>query len=67
MDEGDPHCADYVYARPSPGFKISAALAELAGASPAPGDATLYPSDHLGVRVRLAVSRARPRARAVEE
>jgi hypothetical protein len=55
MDAGEPHCADYIYVRPTPGHALHVAAAGVAGDAPAPGDATLYPSDHLGLRVALAV------------
>ena len=57
MDEGEPHCADYAYAKASPGYALRAARVELAGAAPAPSDATLFASDHVGLHVCLALSR----------
>jgi hypothetical protein len=57
MDEGAPHCADFVYIRAAPGFSVAPVSARLAGGAPAPGDDTLYPSDHLGVVATLAIKR----------
>lgn len=57
MDQGEPHCADYVYVRASPGYTLTVTRAVIAGDTPAPGDATLYPSDHYGLAVTLAVGR----------
>ncbi|KAI8469107.1 MAG: hypothetical protein J3K34DRAFT_522386 [Monoraphidium minutum] len=59
MDTGEPHCADYVYVAESPGYALRVAAARVAGDAPAPGDATLYPSDHLALHVRLSVARRR--------
>ncbi|GBF94250.1 hypothetical protein Rsub_06520 [Raphidocelis subcapitata] len=57
MDEGEPHCADYVYVWQAPGHELRVRAARLAGDAPAAGDATLFPSDHFGLQVRLAVAR----------
>lgn len=57
MDTGDPHTADYVYVGPSPGYALRVTAAGVAGDAPAPGDATLFPSDHLALHVRLSVAR----------
>lgn len=57
MDEGEPHCADYVYVWEAPGHALRVAAARLAGDAPAAGDATLFPSDHFGLHVTLAVAR----------
>ncbi|KAI8474216.1 MAG: hypothetical protein J3K34DRAFT_144441 [Monoraphidium minutum] len=59
MDSGEPHCADYIYVSASPGYALRVTSAALAGGAAAAGDATLFPSDHLGIRVALSVSRAR--------
>lgn len=61
MDVGEPHCADFVYVRecnPS-GYTLRVAAASLAGDEPAAGDATLFPSDHLGLCVKLTLAPAR--------
>jgi endonuclease/exonuclease/phosphatase family metal-dependent hydrolase len=49
--DGDPDCLDYVWLR-------GAAVAEsarLAFDRPAPGDPTLYPSDHLGIAANVRI------------
>lgn len=56
MDEGDPHCADYVYAWQAGGVQLTVAAAALCGDVADEADATLYPSDHLGIRVKLRVA-----------
>jgi hypothetical protein len=58
MDEGEPHCADYVYVYSGAGASVEVVAAQLAGAEPHPCDASLYPSDHVGVAVRLRVAAA---------
>jgi hypothetical protein len=57
MDEGEPHCADYIYVWEAPGSEVQVTAARLAGDMPSPSDATLYPSDHFGLQARLAVAR----------
>ncbi len=49
--DGPPGCLDYVWIRGS----ISVASARLAFDRPAVGDATLYPSDHLGLATELRI------------
>jgi hypothetical protein len=55
MDEGEPHCADYVYAWQAPGHQLLVTAAQLCGDVPSEQDATLYPSDHIGIKVKLRV------------
>jgi hypothetical protein len=55
MDEGEPHCADYVYAWQAPGYQLLVTAAQLCGDVPSEQDATLYPSDHIGIKVKLQV------------
>uniref|UniRef100_A0A383VFS8 Endonuclease/exonuclease/phosphatase domain-containing protein n=1 Tax=Tetradesmus obliquus TaxID=3088 RepID=A0A383VFS8_TETOB len=55
MDEGEPHCADYVYAWQAPGYQLLVTAAQLCGDQPSEQDATLYPSDHIGIKVKLRV------------
>jgi len=58
MDLGEPHTADYIYiSHESPGYEIRVTAARVAGDAPSDGDATLYPSDHLGLSVTLGVGR----------
>jgi hypothetical protein len=57
MDEGEPHCADYVYVWSSPGCDVRVTSARVAGDEAAAGDATLFPSDHFALHVRLSVAR----------
>jgi hypothetical protein len=47
--DGDPGCLDYIWLRGS----ISAETCALAFDRPAVDDATLYPSDHLGLAARV--------------
>jgi endonuclease/exonuclease/phosphatase family metal-dependent hydrolase len=49
--DGIPECLDYVWLRGS----VRATEARLAFDRPAVGDPTLYPSDHLGISVRLEI------------
>jgi hypothetical protein len=58
MDDGEAHCADYVYVYSGAGASVEVVSAQLAGAEPHPADETLYPSDHLGVAVRLRIGPA---------
>ena len=52
MDEdGEPGCLDYIWIR----GPITVEACRLAFDRPAVGDATLYPSDHLGLAARLRV------------
>jgi hypothetical protein len=55
MDEGEPHCADYVYAWQAPGYQLLVTAAQLCGDVPSEQDSTLYPSDHIGIKVKLQV------------
>lgn len=57
MDQGEPHCADYLYVYTAPGHAIEVVAAGVAGDEAHPSDATLYPSDHLAVTSRLRVTR----------
>ena len=57
MDDGDPFCADFVYVRPSPGHRCRVLRAELVGQHPHPSDPTLFPSDHVGLRVDIEFDR----------
>ncbi len=52
--DGDPGCLDYVWIRGD----VRADACRLVFDRPAPGDPTLYPSDHLGLSARLAVGPA---------
>lgn len=56
MDVGDPHCADYIYAWQAAGYQLQVLDAALLGDAPSPHDATLYPSDHLGLKVTLRIA-----------
>ena len=49
--DGDPDCLDYIWLRGS----VVAEAARLVFDRPAPGDPTLYPSDHLGVAATVRV------------
>jgi endonuclease/exonuclease/phosphatase family metal-dependent hydrolase len=49
--DGDPACLDYIWVR----GKVRVESARLCFDRPDPGDATLYPSDHLGIAARLEV------------
>jgi len=49
--DGDPGCLDYIWVR----GPITVESCRLAFDRPAVGDATLYPSDHLGLSARLRV------------
>ncbi|HET9613409.1 MAG TPA: endonuclease/exonuclease/phosphatase family protein [Candidatus Limnocylindrales bacterium] len=51
--DGDPGCLDYIWVCGS----IRVSSARLAFDRPAVGDPTLYPSDHLGLVVEIAVGR----------
>ena len=55
MDIGDPHCADYIYLWQSPAAELVLHEVCLCGDNPAPGDPSLYPSDHIGIKVQLQV------------
>jgi endonuclease/exonuclease/phosphatase family metal-dependent hydrolase len=50
-DDGDPGCLDYVWLRGA----VRAESAGLCFDRPAVGDPTLYPSDHVGLSVRLEI------------
>lgn len=56
MDHGDPHCADYVYVRSSPGVRVHVVSAEVRGNQPAADDETLFPSDHFALKITLRIS-----------
>jgi endonuclease/exonuclease/phosphatase family metal-dependent hydrolase len=49
--DGDPRCLDYVWVRGA----VTVASARLVFDRPAADDATLYPSDHVGVAARIVV------------
>jgi hypothetical protein len=49
--DGDPGCLDYVWVRGA----ATVEEARLAFDRPAVGDASLYPSDHLGIAAWLVV------------
>jgi endonuclease/exonuclease/phosphatase family metal-dependent hydrolase len=49
--DGDPDCLDYVWLRGD----AAAESARLAFDRPAPGDPTLYPSDHLGIAATVRI------------
>jgi endonuclease/exonuclease/phosphatase family metal-dependent hydrolase len=51
--DGDPACLDYVWVR----GEIEVEGARLVFDRPAPGDPTLYPSDHVGVAAQVRVGR----------
>jgi len=53
MDEGRPEPLDYAYVRPSPGHRARVLRADLFGDVPCPRDPTLFPSDHVGLRLEL--------------
>jgi endonuclease/exonuclease/phosphatase family metal-dependent hydrolase len=54
--DGDPRCLDYVWIRGA----VAVEAAGLAFDRPAPGDPTLYPSDHFGLVARLRVGGIAP-------
>lgn len=66
MDEGEPHCADYVYVWHAPGHTVSVLASDLHGDQPAPDDATLYPSDHVGIRVVLRLQSTAAASKAAQ-
>ena len=47
MDSDDPNTLDFVYVRAR--GSVTAANVQLWAHVPAPGDPTLYPSDHMGL------------------
>lgn len=49
--DGDPNCLDYIWLHGG----ATAACAELAANQPAPGDPTLYPSDHFAIVATLSL------------
>ena len=49
--DGDPECLDYIWLRGA----VTAEAARLAFDRPAPGDPTLYPSDHLGIAATVRI------------
>jgi hypothetical protein len=49
--DGDPGCLDYIWLRGA----VRATDARLAFDRPAVGDATLYPSDHIGIAAHIVV------------
>ena len=49
--DGDPECLDYIWLRGA----VTAETARLAFDRPAPGDPTLYPSDHLGIAATVRI------------
>ena len=49
--DGDPECLDYIWLRGT----VTAETARLAFDRPAPGDPTLYPSDHLGIAATVRI------------
>jgi hypothetical protein len=49
--DGDPGCLDYIWLRGAADVES----ARLAFDHPAPGDPTLYPSDHLGISAQLVI------------
>jgi endonuclease/exonuclease/phosphatase family metal-dependent hydrolase len=49
--DGDPRCLDYVWVRGA----VTVASARVVFDRPAADDATLYPSDHVGVAARIVV------------
>ncbi len=49
--DGSPECLDYIWVRRA----VSVESARLAFDRPDPEDATLYPSDHLGISAHLAI------------
>ncbi len=51
--DGEPGCLDYIWLR----GRIDAVAARLVFDRPDPEDATLYPSDHLGISVNLEIGR----------
>lgn len=50
--EGEPGCVDYIWIAGS----VEVQTCELAFDRPAPGDSTLFPSDHFGLLARVTVS-----------
>ncbi len=52
--DGSPECLDYIWIRGA----VSVEAARLAFDRPDPEDATLYPSDHLGISAHLAIGSA---------
>jgi hypothetical protein len=51
-DDGDPDCLDYIWVRGAARVED----ARLAFDRPAVGDATLYPSDHLGLAAHVVIA-----------
>jgi endonuclease/exonuclease/phosphatase family metal-dependent hydrolase len=51
--DGDPGCLDYIWVRGA----VAVESCRLAFDRPAVDDATLYPSDHVGLSARLVVGR----------
>jgi endonuclease/exonuclease/phosphatase family metal-dependent hydrolase len=49
--DGDPDCLDYIWVRGA----VRVTAARTCFDRPDPEDATLYPSDHLGIAARLEV------------
>ena len=49
--DGDPECLDYIWVRDA----VRVVSAKLVFDRPDPGDATLYPSDHVGIAAQLEI------------
>jgi hypothetical protein len=49
--DGDPACLDYIWVRDA----VRVESARLCFDRPDPEEATLYPSDHLGIAARLGI------------
>jgi len=49
--DGSPECLDYIWVRGA----VTVVGARLAFDRPDPGDATLYPSDHLGISAHFEI------------
>ncbi len=49
--DGEPACLDYIWVRGA----VRVESARLCFDRPAPEDATIYPSDHLGIETRLEI------------
>lgn len=56
-EEGELECLDYVYIWEADGVMCRVSAAELRGTRPSPGDSTLYPSDHMALRVTFQLQR----------
>lgn len=66
-EDGSPECLDYVYIWEAEGVLCRVTAAELRGTRPADADKTLYPSDHVALRVSFNLQRLVGQAQQAEE